>query len=142
MRHLVGVATAVVLALGATGCAHHQPVSPAGIEQWNANHPEASRELCVWVSGHPDAARRLFDWEAHHPDGAHEFVSWAITHPGEGIGAFVSAHPHWSDFDFITETHRPAANAFIAWCRRHPRAAEALMNHPGGLEWAARHGGC
>jgi hypothetical protein len=25
------------------------------------------------------------------------------------------------------------------WCRRHPEAAEALMSHPGGLDWAGRH---
>ena len=27
----------------------------------------------------------------------------------------------------------------MAWCRRHPRAAEELMNHPRGLEWAGHH---
>lgn len=142
MRHVFGIAAVVLLVLGGTGCAHKERVSPAGIEKWNANHPEAARELCAWAGNHPDAARRLFDWDAHHPDRAHDFVSWAITHPNEGIDAFVSSHPRWTDFDFISETHRPAANAFIAWCRRHPRAAEALMNHPGSLEWAARNGGC
>ena len=70
------------------------------------------------------------------------FVTWAIYHPGENIDWFVSQHPGWGQFDMIAQTHRPAANAFIDWCRRHPRAAEDLMNHPNGLAWAGNHLAC
>jgi hypothetical protein len=35
--------------------------------------------------------------------------------------------------------HQPAANAFMGWCRHHPEAAEKLMSHPGGLNWAGHH---
>jgi hypothetical protein len=138
-----------LLAIGILACAGcvvraagPPPSAAAGIEQWNMNHPEAARDLCAWVQSHPDAAHQFFDWDGHHPERSHEFVSWAITHPGENIDWFVNQHPGWQGFDVMTESHRPAANAFIAWCRRHPRAAEALMSHPRGLEWAGNHLAC
>ena len=52
---------------------------------------------------------------------------------------FVATHRGWPVFDEIMERHRPAAETFMAWSRRHPQAAEALMNHPHGLEWAGHH---
>jgi hypothetical protein len=27
----------------------------------------------------------------------------------------------------------------MAWCRRHPPAAQALMNHPRALEWVGHN---
>jgi len=132
--------TAAVLAVAAA-CVTVAPAG-GGIGEWNARHPQAARELCAWVQNHPDAARRFFEWDGHHYERSHEFVTWAITHPAEGIDAFVAQHPGWGNFDVMAETHRPAANAFIAWCRRHPQAAEDLMNHPNGLEWAGRHLAC
>jgi hypothetical protein len=132
--------------LACSGCVVRAAPGPApsaaSIEQWNVNHPEAARDLCAWVRTHPDAAHQFFEWDAHHPDRSHEFVTWAITHPGENIDWFVQQHPGWQTFDVMTETHRPAANSFIVWCRRHPRAAEALMDHPRGLEWAGNHLAC
>jgi len=117
-----------------------QPAAPeAGMEVWDRNHPEAAKELGEWVKHHPEAARLFFEWDGHHTGRAKDFVTWAITHPGDNIDVFVLAHPGWERFDKIMEHHRPAAEAFIAWCRKHPKAAEALMNHPRGLEWAGNH---
>lgn len=146
MRWSLKLAVAVLSVVGAAGCAStassHPKSAAASLETWNENHPEAARELCAWANAHPQAATRLFDWEGTHEARAHEFVDWAVVHPHQGLDTFVSEHPRWDEFDFVTETHRPAANAFIAWARRHPEAAQALMNHPGGLKWAARHQSC
>ena len=98
-----------------------------------------SRELGLWVKNHPEAAERFFAWDGRHPEHSKEFVTWAIMHPGQSIDVFVMERRGWPIFDEIMERHRPAAEAFTGWCRRHPRAAEALMNHPRGLEWAGHH---
>jgi hypothetical protein len=129
-----------LLILAGTACARpmHAQVAP-GLEGWERTHPEASRELGAWVREHPDAARKFFEWDAAHPERAHAFVTWSITHKGEGIRAFAETHPGWEHFDVIMRDHQPAANAFMGWCRRHPEAAEALMSHPGGLNWAGHH---
>jgi hypothetical protein len=119
------------------GCAHTG--ARAGMEVWSDNHPAASQELGTWVQTHPDAAARFFEWDGHHPDRAHEFVTWTIVHPAQPIEGFVVTHRGWQYFDQIVLSHRPGADAFMAWCRRHPQAAEALMNHPGGLNWAGHH---
>jgi hypothetical protein len=111
----------------------------AGIEVWSQNHPEASQELGQWVRVHPQAAALFFEWDGHHTERAHEFVTWTIMHPAETLEVFVAAHPGWPVFDRIMETHRPAAMEFMMWSRRHPQAAESLMNHPGGLQWAGHH---
>lgn len=132
-----------LLALTSFACARPAVVvaapGPGGLEAWEHNHPEAARDLGVWVRTHPDAAKKFFAWDSHHPERSHAFVTWAIAHPGEGIPAFSATHPRWEHFDDIMLNHAPAANAFIGWCRRHPQAAEALMSHPGGLDWAGRH---
>ena len=112
---------------------------PPGLDLWSKNHPEASRELGTWVRNHPEAARLFFEWDGTHPERSHEFVTWAIMNPGASIQAFISTHPGWPVFDTIVGSHRPAANTFMQWCRRHPRAAEALMSHSGGLRWAGDH---
>jgi hypothetical protein len=112
---------------------------PPGIDTWSEDHPEASRELGAWVRNHPAAARLFFEWDGTHPEGSHEFVTWAVLNPGAPISAFSSTHPGWPTFDTIVGSHRPAASAFMAWCRRHPRASVALMSHSGGLRWAGEH---
>jgi hypothetical protein len=134
MRSFEAVALLVALA----GCAE-TPRGRAGIEQWSANHPAASEELGVWVQRHPEAASLFFQWDAQHPDRAHEFVTWTIYHPAQPIDGFIVTHPGWPYFDRIAANHRPAADEFMGWCRRRPQAAEALMNHPGGLYWAGTH---
>jgi hypothetical protein len=136
------MATRLVTALAATvmlyGCAH-APRGEASIEEWSQNHPVASHELGVWVQNHPDAAAKFFEWDGHHPDRAHELVTWTIYHPTQPIDGFVATHPGWQYFDQIALHHRPGADAFMAWCRRHPQPAERLMSHPGGLSWAGHH---
>jgi hypothetical protein len=112
---------------------------PPGLEQWSRNHPEASRELGLWVRNHPDAARKFFEWDSTHPARSKEFVTWSIMNRAQPIDTFIATHLNWQYFDEIAAHHRPAANAFMDWCRRHPEAAEALMNHSGGLRWAGDH---
>ncbi len=112
---------------------------PPGLDMWSRNHPEASRELGNWVRNHPEAARMMFEWDGVHPERSKEFVTWAISRRGAPIQAFISTHRGWPTFDRIVSSHRPAANAFMGWCRRHPRAAEDLMYHSGGLRWAGDH---
>jgi hypothetical protein len=115
------------------------PREGQGLESWSANHPQASRELGEWVKAHPQAAAKFFEWDGHHPERSKEFVTWTIYHPAENIDAFVIRHQGWRYFDQIMERHRPAAETFMSWCRRHPQAAEALVSHPRGLEWAGHH---
>ena len=130
MRMLVAIAALVpALALA----------EPPGLDMWSKNHPQASVELGTWVRNHPQAARLMFEWDGTHPARSKEFVTWTIMHPAQPIQSFITTHPGWPYFDQIAATHRPAANAFMAWCRRHPQAAETLMNHPGGLRWAGDH---
>jgi len=120
-------------------CGGHQNPREASIERWADNHPEASRELGVWVRTHQQAGPVFFEWDSQHPARAQQFVIWTVRHPSEPIEAFTSTHPRWPGFEKIMETHRPATQAFMDWCRRHPAAAEALMRHPGGLHWAGHH---
>jgi hypothetical protein len=133
----------VAFAIAVAGCAASTPPpanpGPAGIEQWEHNHPEAARELGTWVQEHPDAAAKFFEWDGHHHEKATEFVLWTIANPGANIDAFVVSHPGWQYFDKIMESHRPAAEIFMTWARHHGPAAQALMNHPGGLDWAGHH---
>lgn len=128
----------VAATLAALSCAGPQR-RQAGMEQWADRHPEAARELGEWVRAHPQAAARFFDWDGRHPAKSKEFVTWAIYHPAAPLEVFVAEHRGWPIFDEIAERHRPAAETFMFWCRRHPQAAESLMSRPGGLEWAGHH---
>jgi hypothetical protein len=112
---------------------------PAGLEHWNEKHKEAAVELGDWVKNHPEAAARFFEWDGNHPEKSKAFVTWAIERPRQDIDVFVRGHPGWPVFDVIMEKYRPAAETFLSWVRRHPRAAESLMAHPRGLEWAGHH---
>lgn len=140
-KHLSFTLAGGLLILAGTACA--RPVRAAqsepGLQGWERAHPEASRDLGAWVHEYPEAARRFFEWDAAHPERAHAFVTWSITHRAEGIRAFEETHRGWEHFDVIMRDHQAAANAFMGWCRRHPDAAEALMSHPGGLNWAGHH---
>lgn len=143
-QFLVSLPIALVLSLFFfPGCASSRPMegsnAPVGIERWSENHPKASVELGEWVKRHPKAAAKFFEWDGTHPERSREFVTWTITHPRKSIDSFAVQHPGWPVFDQIMENHRPAAETFMAWCRRHPRAAEALMSHSGGLRWAGEH---
>lgn len=116
-----------------------QSAKEESLDLWATNHPEASRELGAWVQKHPDAAAKFFQWDARHPGAARSFVTWSIEHPGADMDEFAFSHRAWEEFNWIMERHHSAADAFMRWSRRHPRAAQALMSHPGGLDWAGRH---
>jgi len=109
------------------------------IDRWSDHHPEAARALGDWVARHPAAARKFFEWDSAHTRKAHDFVTWTIFNRNRSIDEFVLAHPQWPVFQEIMERHHPAAKSFANWCRRFPEAAEALMQHPRGLEWAGHH---
>jgi len=147
MRLLAGVVTFTVLSSFAVGCAGQTPPPNTNrraeaLAAWNTEHPQAATELCTWAKNHPEAASRFFDWAGHHREHSQEFVGWTLAHPNKHIDAFVTEHPRWGDFDWIAETHHPAANAFMDWVRRHPEAAEALMSHPGALVYASKSMSC
>jgi len=127
----------LVMALLMVPLAAH--AEPEGLEQWQKNHPEASKELGDWVKAHPEAAEKFFEWDGHHPERSKEFVTWTINHPTDNIDVFALEHKGWQGFDKIMEHHRPAAEAFMAWARKHHDAAEKLMSHSGGLKWAGDH---
>jgi hypothetical protein len=91
------------------------------------------------VHAYPDAARRLVSWDERHTEQAREFVTWTVTQPGGGIEAFLASHPKGQFLSDVGERHMLAADAFMAWCRRHPEAATELVSHPRGLEWVGRH---
>jgi hypothetical protein len=109
------------------------------IDRWSDRYPEASQALGDWVARHPAAARKFFEWDSNHTGRAHDFVTWTIFNRNRSIDEFVRAHPQWPVFQEIMDRHRPAAESFANWCRHFPDAAESLMNHPGGLDWAGRH---
>ncbi len=147
MKQSINTVVVITFFLVILGCAATIPVTPVtaatpaetAIDRWADNHPQAASELGNWVKNHPQAAHKFFEWDGSHPERCRIFVTWAITHPAEGINAFASQHPRWQFFDEVMEHHRPAAQTFIQWCRRHPKAAEALMRHPRGLQWAGNH---
>jgi len=136
------IAALALFSLPLTACRHAAPSGEQQMANWNARHPDAARDLCVWVQNHPAASQHFFQWDSDHPERAREFVIWTAEHPGEGINAFVATHGAWSEWDWISETHHPAANAFMAWVRKHPNAARDLVNHPAGERWASHHFGC
>ena len=115
------------------------PAAEEKIEIWAENHPRAASELGEWVNTYRDAARELFKWDSAHPEKSKIFVTWVITHQGKGIDAFTGQYADWPSFYEIIKGHRPAVGAFIVWCRFHPKAAAALMQHPRALLWVGRH---
>lgn len=115
------------------------PNSEEPIDQWSGSHAETAGALGEWVKAHPAAARLVFEWDGKHPERSREFVMWALAHPGEGVDDFVRQHPRWPVFDRLIKSHKPATEAFLAWARRHPPGAEALMRHARGLQWVGYH---
>ncbi|MGD0584482.1 MAG: hypothetical protein ABSA86_01725 [Oryzomonas sp.] len=149
MKRLFNTVMIIAALLAAQGCATKAPPPPAptayftpqevAIERWADNNPEAAAELGNWVKNHPQAARKFFDWDGTHPDQSKIFVFWAISHSRESIDVFLSQHHDWAYFNELIKQHRPAAKAFINWCRHHTQASDELINHPGGLQWAGNH---
>lgn len=64
-------------------------------------------------------------------------LAWAIYHPYQNIDGFVATHPGWAGIDDILLRHRPAAEDFLVWCRRHPaeggaQPCEGAHHRPAG----------
>lgn len=140
------VLVVVILAAPALGCVVHRrppppppPTARDSIETWERRHPAAAQDLGSWVRGHDRAAGRFFTWDSRHPGAAEAFVNWSLANPRADIDDFADTHRSWDDFNWIMEHHRPAANSFMAWCRRHPDASRELMHYPAGLHWAGTH---
>ena len=141
-RLVLGLATIGL----AVGCSHARRAPPSSgarghdaIESWERRHPAAAKDLGNWVHEHPQAAERIFMWDSHHPGAAESFVEWSLAKPSADIDDFAGTHHSWEEFNALMEHHRPAANAFMAWCRRHPEASRELMHYPAGLHWAGTH---
>lgn len=137
------ITLALVTLLGCTAVlpppAAASPPAEVTLQRWTAYHPQAARQLGWWTRHHIPAAQTLFTWNSTHSEKAKLVVNWALKHPRLGVDAFVARHPRWSLFDAIAEGHRGAVNQYLSWCRRHPRPAQRLMQHPGALRWAGRH---
>ena len=111
----------------------------AALKQWETTYQQAASDLGSWVIDKPAAAKLFFAWDGKHPAKTKEFVTWATTKPNESLDMFVTANPKWPLFDKIAANHKEAAEAFVEWCRKYPKAAEELMNHPKGLHWVGNH---
>src|SRR5215472_9686848 len=98
---------ALALALPLTA---HAAGEPEGLEHWQANHPEASKELGDWVKAHPEAAKLFFEWDGKHPGKSEAMVKWAIAHPGEGVDKYVAEHKGEPYLDKFMENHKVAAD--------------------------------
>ena len=130
----VGIVTAAPLPSSSAAC-----IAEEKIETWADNHTRAAAELGEWVTINRDAAREIFKWDATHPEQSKTFVNWVITHQGKGIDAFTAQHMEWTRFNEIIRENHSAVSTFIVWCRFHPKASMALMQHPRALHWAGRH---
>ena len=112
---------------------------PEGLAEWEHNHYRGAHALGDWVKQNPDAAKAFFDWDGEYPDAAKLFVGWAVNNRTAPIELFLKNHPNMTYFSDMSQQHRTAFNAFIAWCRAYPAAAEGLFNHPLGLKWIGAH---
>jgi hypothetical protein len=109
------------------------------METWAVNYPRAASELEVWVTTYRDTARALFKWDGFRPEQSKTFVIWVNTHQGKGIDVFSAQHTDWLRFNEIIVKYRSEMSAFVVWCRFHPKASTALMQHPRALHWVGRH---
>lgn len=109
------------------------------IESWADNHPRAASELGEWVNTHKEAAQAIFKWDSKHPEQSKLFVTWVISHLGKKIDVFTEDHEEWRSFIKLIESHHDAVSSFVVWCRYHPKATAALMQHPGALHWVGKH---
>jgi hypothetical protein len=147
MIYKFSIITVVLIFLGVIGGAAATPPPPSSavsvaeekIETWADNHPRAASELGEWVTINTDAARELFKWDAFHPEQSKLFATWVITHQGKGLDVFTLQHTDWHRFQAIIREHHSAVSAFMVWCRFHPKATMALMQHPRALHWVGRH---
>ncbi|MGP8216654.1 MAG: hypothetical protein ACLQQ4_13905 [Bacteroidia bacterium] len=109
------------------------------LEQWEHNHPDASKALGEWAKANKKAAKYLFDWDGDHPDRSQALVAWAIDHPKEELSKFHKEHKDWPELDEFEKSHKKAMEGFLKWCSDYAEGARALMEHSGGLKWAGDH---
>jgi hypothetical protein len=109
------------------------------IDAWADSHPRAASDLGEWINSNRNAAREVFRWDSLHPEQSKIFVSWVTTHQGKGIDLFLARHTDWKRFSEVVKGHRSAVGAFVVWCRFHPKASEALMQHSRALHWVGHH---
>jgi Protein kinase domain len=110
----------------------HTPAEDA-IERWTSKHKPAARALDEWVHANPVAAAALFAWDDQHPTAAVDLVAWASGDSAATLDAFLQVHPALRGLGYHAELE-----AFVAWIRRYPQAAQSLVRHPRGLAWVGR----
>ncbi len=115
------------------------PAESAVITHWDQQHPAAASTLASLVRDNPKAAGRMFMWDRDHPRRAQAFLAWINGRPNESLDDFVSAHHRWPVIQLVIEPYRATFEAFIAWGRAHPRAAQDLASEPRGLAWVGFH---
>jgi len=120
----------------------------ASIKRWVKHHKQAADELEDWIKANEEASKLMFEWEATHPKASKKWVHWAIEHKDGSLEDFEKTHAAtekkkepawWVSFDKLMNDHKSAAEGFMAWARKHPKAAESLMKHHKGLHWASTH---
>lgn len=147
MKYNLLIIISVISSLGHIGSAIAAPPPPVTvssiaeekIETWADNHPRAANELGIWVNTYKEAAHQLFKWDFRHPEQTKLFVTWVNTHQGKGIDAFTAKHSDWNRLNRMVMCHNSALVGFVVWCRFHPKATAALMQHQRALHWVGRH---
>ena len=136
------------LVLAAVGCSlviacAHETVSPKQeLAGWDQRHPQAAQELCAWARQHPRASSQLLLWESDNGPKARELLQWAAANPGYGWESFLAQHQEWQEFAGIASQHPRAVNQMVDWQRRHPDAAQDLLEHQGAMRFAGKRNAC
>ncbi len=123
-----GFAAAVFL----FACAHTGPGRDAGLAKWQAEHPEAARQLCAFNQQYPGMSNRLRQWTLNHPIDARQLLEWAASNPG-------------SPMPEMFRERRPADPGMYIlydWASQNPKAAQALADDPRALRAALDTLGC
>jgi len=123
-------------------CAHETPSPKQELLGWNQRHPEAAQELCAWARLHPRASDALLLWESNNGPKAQELLQWTSANPGEGWESFIAQHQEWQDFAGIASQHPRATKQMVDWGRRHPQAAQDLLEHQGAMRFAGKRNAC
>jgi hypothetical protein len=143
MKYNPLIVISVICFLSLIGSAIAAPLSlvttEEKIETWAGNHPRAASELGAWVDIYKEAARQLFKWDSKHPEQTKLFVTWVNTHQGKGIDVFTAQHTDWNRLNRIIASQSTALSDFVVWCRFHPKATAALMQHQRALHWVGHH---
>ena len=148
MNYKTSIILSVIFFMVFIGSAIAAPLPPAAttstvavekIETWADTHPRAASELGTWVNTYQEAAHQLFKWDFRHPEQTKLFVTWVNTHQGKCIDVFTAQHTDWNRLNRIITSHSTAMSGFVVWCRFHPKATAALMQHQRALYWVGQH---